>query len=66
MRENPNSQEVFMALTQKASQMVEELKAHIDDHFEVSPDKVHWGHVGTAGKTCEDLEALLAFLGVRK
>lgn len=25
----------------------------------------HWGHVGSAAKACEDLEALCEFLGVR-
>lgn len=41
------------------------VESHFDDHMEVNPDEVHWGHVGTAGKACEDLEELCRFVGVK-
>ncbi len=39
--------EVFIAKKAEIDTMLRRLQALSDDHFEVAPDEVHWGHVGT-------------------
>jgi hypothetical protein len=34
------------------------------DHFNTSPDDVHWGHAGTLGHVAEKLREIAAFLNV--
>ena len=34
------------------------------DHFNASPDDVHWGHAGTLGHVAEKLREIAAFLNV--
>ncbi|QXN72388.1 hypothetical protein RCSIMONEHASTD_59 [Rhodobacter phage RcSimone-Hastad] len=58
-------QGAFIGNVARAVALLEALKSHFDDHMEVNPDEVHWGHVGTAGKACEDLEELCRFVGVK-
>lgn len=39
----------FIARKAEIDAMLERLRRLSDDHFEVAPDDVHWGHVGTLG-----------------
>ena len=39
--------EAFIAKKAEIDTMLRRLQALSDDHFEVAPDEVHWGHVGT-------------------
>jgi hypothetical protein len=47
-------------LTKKAEidTMLARLQALSDEHFEASPDEVHWGHVGTLGFYAEQLKRI--------
>ena len=47
-------------LTKKAEidDMLARLQALSDDHFEVHPDEVTWGHVGDLGRYAELLEQI--------
>ena len=45
--DNAKALDAFMTTKLQIDAMLERLKALIDDHFETSPDEIHWGHVGT-------------------
>ena len=36
----------FVGAKIRIDAMLERIKALSEDHFDVSPDRVHWGHVG--------------------
>ncbi|OJF93648.1 hypothetical protein [Pararhizobium antarcticum] len=44
---NDAAQEAFLAAKTDIDMMLVRLAAHSADHFETSPDEIHWGHVGT-------------------
>ena len=44
---NDKALDAFMTTKLQIDAMLERLKALSDDHFETSPDEIHWGHVGT-------------------
>ncbi len=54
-RDNTKALAAFMAKKQEIDAMLARIAAHSDDHFDVMPDDVSWGHVGTL----EDYAALL-------
>ncbi|MCK4413801.1 MAG: hypothetical protein KAY32_09670 [Candidatus Eisenbacteria sp.] len=33
-----------------------------DNHFDLSPDEIHWGHVGDANRTLAGLKEILAVI----
>ena len=39
--------DAFLAAKVEIDAMLERLSSHSPDHFETSPDEIHWGHVGT-------------------
>jgi hypothetical protein len=45
--ENPAALDAFLARKAEIDALLERLTALSADHFEVSPDDVNWGHVGT-------------------
>ena len=45
--DNSKALDAFLAAKREIDTMLERLKALSDDHFETSPDEIHWGHVGT-------------------
>lgn len=60
----PSPLDAFVGHVARATSLLEALTAHFEEHMGVHPDEVHWGHVGSAGKAVEDLEALCRFLQV--
>ena len=44
---NDKALDAFMTTKFQIDAMLARLSALSDDHFEVAPDEVHWGHVGT-------------------
>ena len=44
---NEKALDAFMTTKFQIDAMVERLKALSDDHFEIHPDEINWGHVGT-------------------
>ena len=45
--ENDMAVSAFIGRKAEFDALLEQLAALSDDHFGVSPDEVHWGHVGT-------------------
>ena len=43
---NDKALDAFIAAKAEIDAMLGRLKALSDDHFETSPDEIHWGHVG--------------------
>ncbi|MCW5716266.1 MAG: hypothetical protein KIS68_00395 [Bauldia sp.] len=39
--------DAFIARKAEIDAMLDRIKALSDDHFDTSPDEIHWGHVGT-------------------
>lgn len=56
----PNDQALAAFLTRKAEidTMLARLTALSDEHFNVAPDAVHWGHVGTLATYAELLKRI--------
>ena len=48
----------FVARKHEIDAMLDRLRALSDEHFNVSPDDVHWGHVGTLGHYAELLKRI--------
>ena len=46
-QDNTKALDAFLAAKIEIDAMLERLAALSDDHFETSPDEIHWGHVGT-------------------
>lgn len=61
----PSALDAFMVQHARMGELLEALTAHHEDHLDAHPDTLHWGHVGTAGKAVQDLEALCQFLGLK-
>ncbi|SET88344.1 hypothetical protein [Oceanicella actignis] len=51
----------FIGKKAEIDEMLARLQALSDDHFNVSPDDVNWGHVGTLGHIAERLAEITAF-----
>ncbi len=45
-RDNSQALAAFMAKKAQIDAMLVRLKDLSDDHFDVNPDTLHWGHVG--------------------
>lgn len=54
-KDNTRARAAFLAKKQQIDAMLQRIVALSEDHFQVSPDDVTWGHVGSL----EDYAALL-------
>jgi hypothetical protein len=55
---NAQALDAFIARKVEIDAMLARLAALTDEHFEVHPDEVHWGHVGTLAHYAELLERI--------
>lgn len=64
MSQDENDRAVSAFISRKAAfdALLERLAALSTDHFGVSPDDVHWGHVGTVADAVQLLRQALAQL----
>ena len=46
-QDNTKALDAFLAAKFEIDAMLERLATLSTDHFETSPDEIHWGHVGT-------------------
>jgi hypothetical protein len=46
-QDNTKALDAFIAAKTEIDAMLQRLAALSADHFETSPDEIHWGHVGT-------------------
>ena len=60
MRNTNNTQalDAFIAKKAEFDAMLERLQALSGEHFNWSPDEIHWGHVGTIGHYAELLKRI--------
>ena len=52
------ARETFIAGQYEFDDLLERLKDKSDDHFDVDPERVDWGHVGTLNKHLADLREI--------
>ncbi|MCF6199924.1 MAG: hypothetical protein L3J67_11130 [Hyphomicrobiaceae bacterium] len=50
--------DAFMARKAEIDEMLARLQVLSDEHFNVVPDEVNWGHVGDIGWTAEQLRGI--------
>ena len=55
---NAEALAAFVARKHEIDTMLDRLRALSDDHFNVSPDDVDWGHVGDLGHYAELLKRI--------
>jgi hypothetical protein len=55
---NEKALDAFIGHCHAIDEMLERLKALSDDHFNVAPDEVHWGHVGDVAETALQLRRI--------
>ena len=51
--------DAFIARKAEIDTMLARLKALSDDHFNVAPDDINWGHVGTLAHYAELLKRII-------
>ena len=56
--EKQTALEAFMARKIEIDTMLKRLTALSDEHFDLGPDEVHWGHVGTLAHYAELLKRI--------
>jgi len=54
-RTNDKALAAFMARKAEIDTMLARLQALSDEHFEASPDDIHWGHVGDLADISKNL-----------
>lgn len=55
---NAQALDAFIARKVEIDAMLARLAALSDEHFDVNPDEVHWGHVGTLAHYAELLKRI--------
>ena len=50
----------FIARVGKIDAALETIRAANDEHWDLSPEEVNWGHVGDVGRVLEGLEEIIA------
>lgn len=66
MPNNDHAVDQFLKHISDATEMLEVIKNYVDNHMDTSPEEVHYGHVGSAGKVCMDLRQIMEFLNLKK
>ena len=56
--DEPTAVEAFIAAKLEFDDLLERLRDKSDDHFDVDPERVDWGHVGTLNKHLADLREI--------
>lgn len=57
-RTNDKALAAFMARKAEIDTMLARLQALSDEHFEASPDDIHWGHVGDLADISKNLREI--------
>jgi len=53
----------FISNTEQARELLTTIQAELDDHMNVDPENVHWGHVGDSEHVLESLRDIARFMG---
>ena len=62
---NEKAVSVFMLAVAQIQEELEDLQAYVDNHLNVSPEAVNWGHVGTARHLLELVREAGVFAGIK-
>lgn len=62
MNTNEQALERFLATVGEIRTTLEAIQAATDDHFDLTPDEIHWGHVGDAARVRDALAEVLAII----
>lgn len=54
-----HAQQAYIAHLARIQQQLAQLQTLVDDHFNVDPDDVHWGHVGDLQRIENALDEIL-------
>lgn len=57
-RDTRTALDAFIARKAEIDALLARLQALSDDHFDVAPDDIHWGHVGTLAHYAELLKRI--------
>ncbi len=57
-RNNDKALAAFMTRKAEIDSMLARLQALSDEHFEASPDEIHWGHVGDLADISKNLREI--------
>jgi len=63
-RDNSQALAAFMTNKDQIDQLLAALKNLSDEHFNVSPEDVNWGHVGSQSYWLERLQQVARFAGI--
>ena len=61
---NEKALDEFIATVAAIEEKLDALKAHIDNHMDVAPEEVKWGHVGSAKHLLQLIEEASEFAGI--
>lgn len=62
MEKNEKALDRFLAIVSEIRTATEANQEAADDHFDLTPEEIHWGHVGDATRTLEGLKDVLAVI----
>ena len=62
MEKNEKALDRFLAIVGEIRTATEAIQEASDDHFDLTPDEIHWGHVGDVTRTLEGLKDVLAVI----
>ena len=57
-QDNPAALDAFVARKTEIDEMLARLRSLSADHFNVGPDEIHWGHVGSLGYYAKQLREI--------
>jgi len=63
---NEKALNAFIGRIVEINEKVETLRWFADNHMEIDPEEVNWGHVGSAAHVVELLDEIINFLGITK
>jgi hypothetical protein len=59
-RSRERALEEFIARVGRIEDALETIKAANDEHYDLSPKEINWGHVGDVGRVLQGLEEIIA------
>jgi hypothetical protein len=59
---NEKALDRFVATVCEIRTTLEAIMEAADDHFDLTPDEIHWGHVGDVQRTLDGLKEILAVI----
>ena len=61
---NEKAQDEFIGTVAVLEEKLDALKAHIENHMDVAPEEVNWGHVGSAKHLLQLIKEASEFAGI--